>query len=98
MSILGGQTNPFGLNKQERPMTQQDSTRYRGVVRWFNSTKGYGFIQHGSNGQVRDVFVHHSDIDMDGFRTLYEQQQVEYSVEESEKGLKAVQVKPVLPA
>lgn len=51
--------------------------RLRGVVKWFSNAKGYGFIQPESGD---DVFVHHSDIDMDGYRTLEEGQQVEFEI------------------
>jgi len=63
-----------------------------GTVKWFNDAKGYGFIsREGSD----DVFVHHTAIQMDGFKTLNEEQQVEFSVEQGDKGLQAVDVRPV---
>ena len=63
-----------------------------GTVKWFNDAKGYGFIsREGSD----DVFVHHTAINMDGFKTLQEEQQVEFSVEQGDKGLQAVDVRPV---
>ena len=63
-----------------------------GTVKWFNDAKGYGFIsREGSD----DVFVHHTAIMMDGFKTLQEEQQVEFSVEQGDKGLQAVDVRPV---
>jgi len=63
----------------------------RGNVKWFNNQKGYGFItpEDGS----KDVFVHHSAIQMDGFRTLKEKQQVEFDLAETDKGPKASNVK-----
>ena len=61
----------------------------KGTVKWFNDSKGYGFIQQ-SEGD--DVFVHFSAIQADGFRTLAEGEQVEYEVSDSEKGLQATQV------
>ncbi|MEE2658251.1 MAG: cold shock domain-containing protein [Candidatus Latescibacterota bacterium] len=60
-----------------------------GTVKWFNDSKGYGFIQR-ANGA--DVFVHHSAIQMDGFRTLAEGQQVEFDVVDGEKGPSAERV------
>ncbi|NOZ06261.1 MAG: cold-shock protein [Chloroflexi bacterium] len=61
-----------------------------GTVKWFNDAKGFGFISlEGSE----DVFVHHSAIESDGFRSLRENQQVEFSVEQGPKGLQAVHVK-----
>ena len=59
----------------------------RGKVKWFNDTKGYGFIQKGEDGQ--DVFVHFSAIQMEGFKTLVEGQEVEFEVEERDKGYHA---------
>ena len=57
-----------------------------GSVRWFSAPKGYGFIKR-SDGQ--DVFVHHSSIEMDGFRSLKEGDEVEFEVAEGPKGLQA---------
>ena len=65
----------------------------RGQVKWFSDQKGYGFIQQEDGGQ--DVFVHHSSITMDGFRSLAEGQAVEYELEDGPKGPKAVNVRPV---
>jgi len=63
-----------------------------GTVKWFNDAKGYGFIsREGSD----DVFVHHTAIQMDGFKSLSEEQKVEFSVEQGDKGLQAVDVRPV---
>jgi len=61
-----------------------------GTVKWFNDSKGFGFIapEDGS----ADVFVHFSAINSEGFRTLAEGQSVEYEVEEGPKGLQAKQV------
>ncbi|MBI5420425.1 MAG: cold shock domain-containing protein [Deltaproteobacteria bacterium] len=60
-----------------------------GTVKWFNETKGYGFIEQ--DGQ-RDIFVHYSAIRMDGYRTLKEGQEVEYEAVETPKGLQATEV------
>jgi len=60
-----------------------------GTVKWFNDSKGYGFIQR-SEGD--DVFVHFSAIEANGFRTLAEGEAVEFEVRESEKGLQATHV------
>lgn len=61
----------------------------RGTVKWFNDSKGYGFIQR-SGGD--DVFVHFSAIEGDGFRTLREGEEVEFELEETERGLQAAKV------
>jgi CspA family cold shock protein len=62
-----------------------------GKVKWFNDQKGYGFIQADGGGP--DVFVHHTTIQMEGYRTLTEGQAVEYEVSEGPKGPKAVCVR-----
>lgn len=60
-----------------------------GRVKWFNSSKGYGFIEQ-DNGP--DVFVHFSAIKVEGFKTLREGQEVEFDVERDAKGLRAANV------
>jgi CspA family cold shock protein len=63
-----------------------------GTVKWFNEKKGYGFIEQEDGP---DVFVHHSGIEAQGFRTLNEGDQVTFDVEEGKKGLSAVNVKVI---
>lgn len=63
--------------------------RSTGKVKWFSQEKGYGFIQQDSGP---DVFVHHSQIQSSGFRTLNEGERVEFDVIEEPKGLKAQNV------
>lgn len=63
--------------------------RETGKVKWFNDSKGYGFITRASGP---DVFVHHSAIEGDGFRTLAEDQEVEFEVVQGAKGLQAQNV------
>jgi CspA family cold shock protein len=63
--------------------------RVTGTVKWFNATKGYGFIERQGGP---DVFVHYSAIESDGYRTLQEGQQVEFSIEQGPKGLQAAKV------
>jgi CspA family cold shock protein len=60
-----------------------------GTVKWFNETKGYGFIQREGGP---DVFVHYSAIKGDGYKTLAEGQKVEFDIAEGEKGPKAINV------
>jgi len=63
--------------------------RERGHVKWFNATKGYGFISRDEGG---DVFVHFSAIQGTGYRTLDEGEEVEFEVEQTPKGPQAVNV------
>jgi len=63
-----------------------------GRVKWFNERKGYGFI---SVDDGEDVFVHYSEIQGDGFRTLYEDQEVEFEITQGNKGPQAINVVPV---
>ena len=68
------------------------SERQIGTVKWFSNSKGYGFI---SREGEKDVFVHHSAIEGEGFHTLSENQQVEFEIEQGAKGLQAVRVRPL---
>ena len=63
--------------------------RERGLVKWFNAAKGYGFIQRSSG---EDVFVHYSAIQMTGYRTLDNGTEVEFEVKQGPKGLQAENV------
>jgi len=65
------------------------SERETGTVKWFNSTKGFGFIEREDED---DVFVHYSEINAEGFRTLEEGEKVEFTVVEAEKGPQAQNV------
>jgi cold shock protein len=64
-----------------------------GTVKWFNAEKGFGFIAPDDGSA--DVFVHYSAIQSNGYRSLDENQQVEYSVTQGPKGPQAADVKPV---
>ena len=61
----------------------------KGTVKWFNAAKGYGFIQRASG---EDVFVHHSAIEMNGYRSLDNGTEVEFEVKQGPKGLQAENV------
>jgi CspA family cold shock protein len=74
------------MKKKEVSMTQ-------GTVKWFNNDKGFGFI--APDGGAKDVFVHHSEITGDGFRSLEENQRVQFEVTQGPKGPQAVAVSPV---
>ncbi|MFA5550912.1 MAG: cold-shock protein [Trueperaceae bacterium] len=62
-----------------------------GTVKWFNSEKGFGFIEQADGGN--DVFVHFSAIQGDGYRSLNEGDEVEFRVEQGQKGLQAADVR-----
>jgi CspA family cold shock protein len=64
----------------------------KGTVKWFNDAKGFGFIEQEGGGE--DVFVHHSAILADGYRSLKEGQPVEFEISTENKGLRAANVKP----
>ncbi len=61
----------------------------QGTIKWFNSKKGFGFIEQEGG---EDIFVHHSAIEMTGFRTLSEGELVEFEIQKNDKGLSATKV------
>ena len=74
------------------------SERVTGTVKWFNNAKGFGFITRGEEGSEdssEDVFVHFRSIQGEGYRSLNEGQEVEFSVVEGPKGLQAEEVTKV---
>lgn len=64
----------------------------KGKVKWFNGQKGYGFI---TGDDTKDYFLHFSEIQMEGYKTLNEGDAVEFNTEPTEKGIKAIQVKKI---
>jgi CspA family cold shock protein len=64
-----------------------------GTVKWFSNEKGFGFIERGEGED--DVFVHHSAVQMDGYRSLTEGQRVQFDVVQGDKGLQASNVQPI---
>jgi len=68
------------------------SERQTGTVKWFNATKGYGFIERSDGA---DVFVHYSSIISDGYKTLEEGQKVQFTVEQGQKGEQAQEVEVI---
>ncbi|MGL5252154.1 MAG: cold-shock protein [Moraxella sp.] len=68
------------------------SVREQGIVKWFNDSKGFGFIQRNSG---EDIFVHFRAIQGDGYRSLQDGQKVEFTVVEGQKGLQAEEVTKV---
>ncbi|MDG2610414.1 cold-shock protein [Vibrio parahaemolyticus] len=69
------------------------SAKVTGSVKWFNETKGFGFLSQDNGGQ--DVFVHFNTIVADGFKTLTEGQKVSFNVEQGKKGPQATEVTPL---
>jgi cold shock protein len=86
------------LNSQKFPLEFSDTSRNKGIVmeqgtvKWFNDAKGFGFL---SRADGEDVFVHHSAIKSEGFRSLKEGQAVEFDVVKGPKGLQAENVRAV---
>lgn len=66
--------------------------RLKGIVKWFNDEKGFGFIEREEG---RDIFVHYSGIAMEGHKVLHEGQAVTFDVKETDKGDVAINVRPV---
>lgn len=64
----------------------------KGIIKWFNNEKGYGFINGNLN---EDIFVHYTAININGYRTLSEGEEVQYNLIETVKGLQAIDVTPV---
>ena len=64
-----------------------------GTVKWFNESKGYGFIAQDAGGD--DLFAHFRDIQGTGFKTLQENQRVEFEVKQGPKGLQAANIRPL---
>ncbi|MBC9225363.1 MULTISPECIES: transcription antiterminator/RNA stability regulator CspE [Aeromicrobium] len=64
-----------------------------GTVKWFNADKGFGFIAPDDGGE--DVFAHYSAIQTNGYRSLNEDQKVEFDVEQGQKGLQAANIRPL---
>ena len=73
----------------ERGIQFLEACNLKGKVKWFNSTKGFGFI---TTEEGKDVFVHFSAIKMDGYKSLDENQEVEFDVVDGEKGPQAANV------
>ncbi len=67
-----------------------------GTVKWFSNTKGYGFILTDDNNE--DIFAHFSSIEMDGYKTLKQGQQVEFDLAEGPKGLTAAHIRAAAAA
>ena len=79
----------FIAGLSEKP---KESIVAKGKVKWFNDRKGFGFITPDDGGE--DLFVHHSNIAAEGYKSLYDGQAVEYEVGEGRKGPQATNVRP----
>jgi cold shock protein len=74
--------------------TSTSGVRHKGVVRWFNHVKGYGFIESTTAlPGGKDIFVHYTGIEMRGYRRLEENQEVDFFVEDGAKGPQAISVR-----
>jgi CspA family cold shock protein len=78
------------IHRQEVKRKRRKGCKVEGRVKWFNDKKGYGFIETADQG---DVFVHHTAIQSEGFRSLSEGEKVSFDVERGPKGPQAVRVK-----
>jgi CspA family cold shock protein len=82
-------SRPFLFTELRVRLKEDGTMATRGKVKWFNEYKGYGFIEKEDGG---DVFVHYSEIEAQGFKTLVEGEEVTFEVEETPKGPKASHV------
>jgi CspA family cold shock protein len=90
--VDGRQPGPRNSANPKSSVPQRRQIVSTGTVKWFNPDKGFGFI--APDDGTADIFVHHSAItDMGGYRTLEENQKVEYSASQGPKGLQADQVR-----
>ena len=69
------------------------TTNQTGTVKWFNDAKGFGFIAQDNGGN--DLFAHFSEIRTSGFKTLQENQRVEFDITQGQKGLQASNIRPL---
>jgi CspA family cold shock protein len=87
------QVRTGGTAREVVVVSQGETSMALGKVKWFNDSKGYGFITPDDGS--KDVFVHHSAVVMQGFKTLAEGQAVEFEVVQGQKGPAAENVRPV---
>ncbi len=78
------------LHMTHRSENFKEAIRMKGTVKWFDAKKGYGFITMEDGN---DIFVHYSAIEMDGYKTLRENQEVEFDISEGSKGKQASNVR-----
>jgi len=82
----------WGCSAREKELQVEKRIMASGTVKWFNDEKGYGFITPDDGGE--DLFVHHSNISMNGFRSLKDGQKVTYEPGQGRKGMEATKVMP----
>jgi CspA family cold shock protein len=86
-------------NTQTEEIVMSEVTKLRGKVKWFNAAKGFGFVipdqPLAGKSKPEDIFIHHSNIDMPGYRTLNEGQEVEFEMGDGRGGQQAIAVTPV---
>src|SRR5919202_2869265 len=90
--LRAGRADGHHPESPRRPGKEGERSMATGVVKWFNSEKGYGFISQEGGP---DVFVHYSAIQGEGYRNLEEGQTVEFEVTQGQKGPQAENVRPV---
>jgi CspA family cold shock protein len=89
----GGRDNPGCAHVPPERSSLKEKYMAEGTVKWFNADKGYGFI--APDDETADVFVHHSAIQADGFRSLQDNQRVAYTAGRGPKGPQAEEVRPL---
>lgn len=92
MGGVSSRTRFAGLRRRADVRSEEDGELATGTVKWFSDQKGYGFIT--PDGGTDDIFVHYSNIETDGFKSLRDGQRVEYDPEPGRRGVEAMKVRP----
>jgi CspA family cold shock protein len=92
-TLLNRTGESWGIANTQHPTRNDDMTTETGTVKWFNDGKGFGFIARDTGGT--DLFAHFKEIVGDGFKSLAENQRVEFEVVEGRKGLQAARIKAI---